>query len=115
MRVLIRIQIVNVSWFYAPRAGFGVSPALELYDTGHGSAFQMPAAYSAMVRSLENLPEAGHIQDRLARPGIRVGIQLGKPLVRLQVRVQVRQVHVVVPVRQQRVAQAERKCPVRGG
>jgi hypothetical protein len=27
------------------------------YDTGHGSAFQMPASDSAMVRSLENLPE----------------------------------------------------------
>jgi len=27
------------------------------YDTGHGFMFQMPAAYSAMVRSLENFPE----------------------------------------------------------
>src|SRR5258707_15627634 len=26
-------------------------------DTGHGSTFQMEAAYSAIVRSLENLPE----------------------------------------------------------
>jgi len=27
-----------------------------LYDTGHGFAAQMSAAYSAMVRSLENFP-----------------------------------------------------------
>lgn len=26
-------------------------------DTGHGFAFQMSAAYSVMVRSVENLPE----------------------------------------------------------
>ena len=57
-----------------------------------------------MVRSLENLPGAGHIQDRLARPAVRVGIQLDEPLVRLQVGLQVGQVHVVVAVRQQRVA-----------
>src|SRR5437868_10149560 len=28
------------------------------HPTGHGSAFQMPVAYSAMVRSLENFPDA---------------------------------------------------------
>ena len=28
-----------------------------LHGTGQGSAFQMTAAYSAMVRSLENFPE----------------------------------------------------------
>ena len=27
------------------------------YGTGHGSTFQMPAAYSEIVRSLENFPE----------------------------------------------------------
>ena len=27
------------------------------YGTGHGSTFQMSAAYSAMVRSLENFPD----------------------------------------------------------
>ena len=27
------------------------------YDTGHGSTFQILAAYSEMVRSLENFPE----------------------------------------------------------
>ena len=35
----------------------GVIPIRRRYDTGHGSASQIPAAYSAMVRSLENLPE----------------------------------------------------------
>ena len=29
-----------------------------VYGTGHGLASQISAAYSAMVRSLENLPEA---------------------------------------------------------
>jgi hypothetical protein len=33
------------------------SPVLSSYDTGHGFAFQMPVAYSAIVRSLENFPE----------------------------------------------------------
>ncbi len=30
---------------------------IESHSTGHGFTFQMPLAYSAMVRSLENLPE----------------------------------------------------------
>jgi hypothetical protein len=33
------------------------SLVFKSYDTGHGSAFQMLAAYPAIVRSLENLPE----------------------------------------------------------
>ena len=32
-------------------------PIADVYGTGHGFTFQMSAAYSAMVRSLENLPE----------------------------------------------------------
>ena len=44
----------------------------RFYDTGHGFTFQISAAYSAMVRSLENFPELRHIQDRLARPRVRV-------------------------------------------
>src|SRR5262249_26313879 len=51
------------------------------------------------------LSRTGHVQDGLARPGIRVGIQLDQPLVGLQVGLEVRQVHVVVSVRQERVAQ----------
>jgi len=43
----------------APRPGerSSVSPALPPYGTAQGLASQMPAAYSAMVRSLENVPE----------------------------------------------------------
>src|SRR4029077_1460649 len=32
---------------------------------GHGSAFQIPAAYSAMVRSLENFPEQATLRMAL--------------------------------------------------
>jgi hypothetical protein len=34
--------------------GFRSAP----YEIGQGFTFQMPAAYSAIVRSLENFPEA---------------------------------------------------------
>ncbi len=34
----------------------GAASEKELYKTGQGSAFQISAAYWAMVRSLENLP-----------------------------------------------------------
>ena len=33
------------------------------YGTGHGSTFQMSAAYSAIVRSLENLPEQATLRS----------------------------------------------------
>src|SRR5262245_39182572 len=51
------------------------------------------------------LSRAGHIHNGLARPGVRVGVQLDQPPVRVQVGLEVRQVHVVVAVRQERVAQ----------
>src|SRR4029450_5582865 len=35
------------------------------YDTGHGVACQISAAYSAMVRSLENLPELATLRIAL--------------------------------------------------
>jgi hypothetical protein len=35
----------------------GVAWPPRLYGNGHGAAFQMSAAYSAMVRSLENFPD----------------------------------------------------------
>ena len=75
------------------------------YDTGHG--FDVPDVGRVLGDGAVagELARAGHIQDGLARPGVRVGIQLDQPLVRLQVGLQVRQVHVVVAVRQQRVAQ----------
>ena len=77
----------------------------RFYGTGHGFTSQIWLAYSAIVRSLENLPERGHVQNGLARPRVRVRIQLAQPLVRFEVGLQVRQVHVVVPMRQQRVVQ----------
>src|SRR5262252_6617199 len=43
--------------FWSGVAGASFQAGAASYDTGHGSAFQMPAAYSAMVRSLENFPE----------------------------------------------------------
>jgi hypothetical protein len=52
---------------------------------------QMWAAYSAMVRSLENLPEAATL--RIARPvcpGVPVVIQLEQPPVRVEVGLRVR-------------------------
>ncbi len=35
------------------------------YSTGHGGAFQIPLAYSWIVRSLENLPEAAMLRITL--------------------------------------------------
>ena len=43
------------------------------YGTGHGSAPQMSAAYSAMVRSLENFPELATFKTALrAQPSTSV-------------------------------------------
>jgi hypothetical protein len=44
-------------YFHRATLPLFLSP-LIIYETGHGPTFQMPAAYSAMVRSLENFPEA---------------------------------------------------------
>jgi hypothetical protein len=38
----------------------------DVHDTGHGFAFQISDAYSAMVRSLENFPEAATFKIALA-------------------------------------------------
>src|SRR5215468_5234494 len=55
----------------------------------------MSAAYSAMVRSLENLPDPATL---------RIAFR-AQPSARLEVRPQVREVHVVVAVREQGVSQ----------
>ena len=60
-------------------------------------------AYSAMVRSLENFPEAATFRIALRGPGLGFAIQIHEPLIGLQVGLQVRQVQVVVAVGQQRV------------
>src|SRR5262245_32205433 len=49
------------------------------------------------------LSRRGHIEDDLAGPGVRRRVQLAELLVRFDERREVRQVHVVVAVREQRV------------
>ena len=44
--------------FYCERCKKEVTIDRASYRTGHGLASQISAAYSTMVRSLENLPEA---------------------------------------------------------
>src|SRR5262245_10802660 len=51
------------------------------------------------------LPGASYIQDCLARPSIRVSIEVAELAVSLEIGREVRQVHVVVPTCQQRVLQ----------
>src|ERR1700693_1873198 len=51
------------------------------------------------------LSRARYIQDGFLCPSILIGIQFTEVLMRLDVGRQVRQVHVVIPVRQQRVTQ----------
>src|SRR4051794_951307 len=46
---------------------------------------------------------SGNVQYRLARPLVSVGIEIAKPVIRLQVGFEVRQMHVVVAMRQQRL------------
>ena len=62
------------------------------------------AAYSAIVRSLENFPEPATFRMAL-RAHASASEYTVQPLVRLEVGGQVRQMHVVVAMRQQRVAQ----------
>ena len=65
----------------------------------------MSAAYSAIVRSLENFPELATFRMAFSRPCVRIGIQLRKSLVGLKVGRQIRQVHIEVPMGQEHVAQ----------
>jgi hypothetical protein len=59
-----------------------------------------------MVRSLEKMPRACQVQDHPARPLSRLGVQPDQAPIRLEVRPEVRrQMHLVVAVREQRVAQ----------
>src|SRR5947209_15080612 len=46
---------------------------------------------------------SGNVQYRLARPFVSVGIEIAKPLIRLEVGFEVRQMHVMVAMRQQRL------------
>ncbi len=69
---------------------------LPCHSTGQGAASQMSAAYSAIVRSLENLPEQATLRIALRAQASASAIQLADPLLGLGVRRQVGQVHVVV-------------------
>src|SRR5215469_15138571 len=49
------------------------------------------------------LSRTGDIQNRLARPCMRIRVECAKPLIRVEVGFEVRQMHVVVAVRHQRI------------
>ena len=73
------------------------------YSIGHDSTSQMLFAYSAMVRSLENLPDAAMFRIALRDQRFLVGVKLAQPRVRFAVALEVGQVQVVVAFAQQRV------------
>ena len=50
-------------------------------------------------------PGRRHVQNRFLRPCVLIGIQLDQFLVRFEIGFQIRQVHIVIAVRQERVAQ----------
>jgi hypothetical protein len=58
----------------------------------------MSPAYSAMVRSLENLPEPATFRTALRRPRIRVCVQRRHAPVDIQVRPEICEVHVAIAV-----------------
>ena len=68
-----------------------------------GLVFQMPRAYSPIVRSLENLPELATFNIALRSPCLLVGVFAHESLIGFQISRQVRQVQVVVAFGQQRV------------
>src|SRR6516162_1929420 len=51
------------------------------------------------------LPGTGNIEDGLARPCVAVAVQFGQPLVCLKIGFEVRQMHVVISIRQKRTEQ----------
>ena len=57
------------------------------------------------MRSLENFPDSATFKMALRAHASGIAIQCAEPLLRLDVGRQVRQVHVVIAVRQQRIAQ----------
>ena len=64
----------------------------------------MSDAYSAIVRSLENLPEQPTFSYGLTCPTVGVLIKRSNCRLRLSISGQVGQVHVVVAVRQKHIA-----------
>ena len=83
--------------------------------TGQGVAPQIDPAYSAIVRSLENFPERATLRIALRPHASRSRVEVGHALLRRDVRRQVGQVHVVVALRQQRVADRLEEARLVGG
>ena len=73
--------------------------------TGQAFTPQISVAYSWMVRSLENLPEAGDVVDDLARPCVAVACERRQAARRRRDRPEVGEMHVVVAVGEQRLPQ----------
>ena len=74
------------------------------HATGHGFRCQMSAAYSAIVRSLENFPELATLRMAFRAQALGSAYNCAELASASQVRRQVGQVHVVVAVREQRLA-----------
>ena len=75
------------------------------HGTTHGFAPQISAAYSAYGSVAGKLSGACDVQDGPSRPIVRIGVQLEQPAIRVEIGRKVREVHVVVPAGQQRLAQ----------
>src|SRR5213083_1907807 len=73
----------------------------------HGAGFRLPDVSRVFGDGAVagKLPGAGDIKDGLACPSVTVRIQSDQPLVRLEIGLEIRQMHVVVSIRQERVAQ----------
>src|SRR5271166_5925404 len=77
------------------------------FSSGHRTWFRIPdlggvLGDRAIARKLAG---TGHVQDSLARPRVVVRVKLAEPLVRIEIGFEVRQMHVVVPLRQQCIRQ----------
>src|SRR6266851_7702783 len=75
------------------------------HDTGHALTCQMSAAYSAMVRSLENLPELATFRMALRAHSSESAYSVTSRRSASRYEVNVGQVHVVVAPGQEHVAQ----------
>src|SRR5262245_39153016 len=84
------------------RGEIGMAPTLA-----HGTRFRAPDLGSVLGdRAIaRELAGSGHVEDRLAGPRWRVGVEREQARVRLEVRPEVGEVHVVIAVAEQRVAQ----------
>src|SRR5271157_921892 len=77
------------------------------FSSSHRTGFCVPDLAGVLGdRAIAGeLPGAGDIQNRLPRPSVAVRVQFTEPLIRREIGFEVRQVHVVVSIRQQRIKQ----------